>query len=103
MYGKSYLKRLKFDPKLKDSLIAKYLVNPRLVFLLLFTILIVGVTSYSSLPRRVNPEIKIPIVIVSTVLPGANPEDVESLLTEPLESEVTLALPHICFKRGGIC
>ncbi len=35
-----------------------------------------------------NPEIKIPIVIISTILPGANPQDVESLLTIPIEDSV---------------
>lgn len=89
MENKSYLKRLKFDPKLKIGLIAKYLANPRLVFLLLFTIFTLGITSYLGLPHRLNPEIKIPIIIVSTVLPGANPQDIESLVTQPLESEVT--------------
>ncbi|MDP3941746.1 MAG: efflux RND transporter permease subunit [bacterium] len=84
----SYLKQLTFDPKLEGSLIAKYLTNPRLLVLLLITILGIGLTSYLTLPKRLNPEIKIPIVLVSTVLPGAGPQDVESLLTVPLEDTV---------------
>ncbi|MBI3485392.1 efflux RND transporter permease subunit [Candidatus Daviesbacteria bacterium] len=85
----TYLKQLKFDPKLANSLIAKYISNPRLVILLSLAIIILGVTSYISLPRNLNPEIKIPIVIVSTVLPGAGPKDVESLVTIPIEDSIT--------------
>lgn len=85
----TYLRQLKFDPRLSSGFIEKYLGNPRLVLLLLTTIIGVGLFSYFNLPRRLNPEIKIPIVIVSAVLPGASPQDIESLVTEPLENEVT--------------
>ncbi len=84
----SYLKHLHFDKKLAASIQAKYLANPRLLVLLLIIIITFGAFSYKSIPRRLNPEIKIPYVIVSTVLPGANPADVESLVTDPLEDEI---------------
>lgn len=85
----SYLKQIKFDPKLQNSVVARYLTNPRLLILLLIAVIGIGLTSYFGLPRRLNPEIKIPIVLVSTVLPGAGPQDVESLVTIPLEDAVT--------------
>jgi len=85
----SYLKQLKFDEKLKGSWIGKYLANPRLVLLIILAIVILGVTSFNGLARTLNPEIKIPIVIVSTVLPGANPSDIESLVSVPIEDSVT--------------
>lgn len=83
-----YLKRLKFDRKLLESIHAKFITNMRLVVLLLITITILGIVSYLTLPRRLNPELKIPIIIVSTVLPGAGPEDIETLITIPLENQV---------------
>ena len=85
----SYLGRLRFDPKLLNSLQAKYLSNVRLPILFILTIIIVGVFALTSIPRRLNPEIKIPIVVVNTILPGAGPEDVESLVTLPLERKLT--------------
>lgn len=85
---KSYLEGLKYDPKLEESAIAKYLTNFRLVFLLIIAIVAAGAFSFISLPRRLNPEVKIPIVSVTTILPGAGPEDVESLVTVPIEDEV---------------
>lgn len=87
-HSQSYLQKLKFDPTLTRSWIAKYLSNPRLLFLVLISVITLGIASYVSLPRRLNPEVEIPLVIVSTVLPGANPQDMESLVTEPLESAV---------------
>jgi multidrug efflux pump subunit AcrB len=89
MEKNTYLQQLKFDPQLLRSFVAKYLGNPRLVLLLLTTIIGVGLYSYFNLPRRLNPEVKIPYVFISTVLPGASPQDIEALVTEPLENEVT--------------
>ncbi len=54
----------------------------------MIAIVLLGVSSFTSLPREIQPEINIPIGAVSTVLPGASPTDTESLLTEPLEKEI---------------
>jgi len=85
---KSYLDRLRFDPLLLKSGVAKYINNIRLVILLTVTISLLGFISYLNLPKRLNPEVKIPIVTVQTILPGAGPDDVESLVTKPLEDQV---------------
>jgi multidrug efflux pump subunit AcrB len=84
----SYLSQLHFDPDLKNKWWAKYIVNIRLVILLILSIVAVGTFSFISIPRRLNPEVKIPIVVISTVLPGAAPADVESLATIPIEDKV---------------
>lgn len=84
----SFISKLKFDPKLKNSLQAKYLKNIRLVIMFVLSIVILGVGAFFTIPKRLNPEIKIPIVIVNTILPGASPEDVESLVTIPLEDSL---------------
>ena len=85
---KGLLNFLKFDPKLKNSIVAKYLSNPRLVVLLLILIIAVGINAFITLPRALNPEVKIPIIVVNTVLPGAAPSDVESLVTIPIEDSL---------------
>ena len=84
----SYLSRLKFDPKLLTTFKAKYLTNVRIVLLLLFLIIATGISSFLTLPRRLNPEVKIPIVAITTILPGASPKDIEELVTNPLEDAV---------------
>ena len=88
MEQNSYLKRLKFDPNLLNTFRAKYLTNIRVVLLLVFLIVVAGISSFISLPRRLNPEVKIPIVSVVTILPGASPKDIEELITNPIEDAV---------------
>lgn len=83
-----YLEHLQFDPKLLRTLPGKYLGNIRLVLLLILLIVVIGVFSFIQIPRRLNPEIKIPIVSVTTVLPGASPQDVETLVTDPIEDKL---------------
>lgn len=83
-----FLKFLRFDQKLNNSKVAAYLRNPRLVILLLILVIALGVNAFMTLPRNLNPEVKIPIVLVSTVLPGAGPSDVESLVTIPIEDSI---------------
>ncbi len=84
----SYLSRLKFDPQLLSTFKAKFLTNIRIVILLILIIVVAGITSFITLPRRLNPEVKLPIVSVTTVLPGASPKDVEDLITNPLEDAI---------------
>lgn len=85
----TYLNNLKFDKGLSQSLIAKYLFNLRLIILITVGIVIFGSLSFLNLPRNLYPDINIPMVIVTSVLPGANPNDVESLVTIPLEDSIT--------------
>jgi multidrug efflux pump subunit AcrB len=84
----SYFEQLQYDKRLNQTTVYKYITNVRLVALLVITVVLVGLISYFSLPRRLNPEVKIPYIVVTTVLPGAGPDDVESLVTIPLEDEI---------------
>ena len=67
----------------------RYIVQHRApVLLLLLCTLIMGAFSYSILPRENNPDVKIPIVMVTTPYVGVSPEDIEGLVTIPIENEV---------------
>ncbi len=84
----SYLQGLKFDSNLWNSFQAKYLTNFRLVLLLIISIFVIGLINFFNIPRRLNPEVDIAIVVVNTVLPGATPQDIEALITIPLEDQL---------------
>ena len=62
--------------------------NRTSVFILLVIIVIMGLTSYLTLPRESRPDISIPLVIVSTQYFGVSPEDIESLVTQKIEKEI---------------
>lgn len=66
-----------------------WLVHRRaLVYLLVACIILFGSITYLGLPREAQPDVKIPVVMVSTPYVGVSPEDVESLVTVPLETEL---------------
>ncbi|MFC1790099.1 efflux RND transporter permease subunit [Patescibacteria group bacterium] len=84
----SYLGQLSFSPQSKSSLAGLFLKNIRLSLILVSAIILLGSISFFSIPRTLNPEVKIPLVVVSTVLPGAGPREIESLVTIPLEEKI---------------
>ncbi len=58
------------------------------VLVLCAGILLMGTLSYFALPRESFPDVEFPFVIVTTVLDGANPSDIEESVTIPLETEL---------------
>ena len=58
--------------------------------LVLFTfITVVGLFAYRVIPRESFPEMEIPMIAVNTMYPGVTPADIESLITRPLEDELS--------------
>ncbi len=64
------------------------LKNKNTVYLLTVLILIFGIYSYRSLPKELVPEIVWPEIMVQTQYFGNSPEDIESLVTRPIEKEI---------------
>jgi multidrug efflux pump len=58
------------------------------VFTVMLLAVIVGVYSYLTLPRESTPDITIPYVLVVTEHEGVAPEDIETLLTLPIERKL---------------
>jgi multidrug efflux pump subunit AcrB len=61
------------------------------VFVNLFAILIVaaGLFSFISIPNEEWPDIPMNTIQVSTSYPGASPEEIEALITKPIEEEIS--------------
>ncbi|MFO7839121.1 MAG: efflux RND transporter permease subunit, partial [Desulfosalsimonadaceae bacterium] len=62
--------------------------RPVLTTVLFLAIFIFGVFGYTKMPLREFPDVDFPIVNVSVVLPGADPEVIETEIIEPLEEEI---------------
>lgn len=58
------------------------------ILVLTFVLSLGGIYSYITIPKESNPSIEIPQVVVTTIYPGASPDDVESLITQHIEREV---------------
>jgi multidrug efflux pump len=58
------------------------------VYVLMVAILVAGTSAYTALPRESYPEVKIPLIVVYTGYLGASPQDIETLLTRPIETEL---------------
>lgn len=48
-----------------------------------------GILAYVTIPKESSPSIEIPNIIVTTLYPGASPHDIETLITKPVEDEIS--------------
>ena len=62
--------------------------RPVLATVLSLVIALFGLLAFGRLPNRYLPNIDPPIVSITTILPGAAPEVVETSVTDPLEDQV---------------
>ncbi|NDK07700.1 hypothetical protein EOM39_00465 [Candidatus Gracilibacteria bacterium] len=60
----------------------------RISYLVILLIVILGSLSLVSIPKESSPAIEFGMVSVSTVYPGTNPNDIDSLITEKVYKEV---------------
>ncbi|MDR1453908.1 MAG: efflux RND transporter permease subunit [Candidatus Margulisbacteria bacterium] len=59
-----------------------------LVLLAFIGIVLSGWGAYTSMPREAFPQVELPYIIVYTLYPGVAPEDMENLVSRPLENQV---------------
>jgi len=70
------------------SFMRSLLTNHPLANIAFVVVMLLGLISYSQMPREQDPEINFNWVNITTVLPGASAEDVERLITNPLEDAI---------------
>ncbi|MBI2893542.1 MAG: efflux RND transporter permease subunit [Deltaproteobacteria bacterium] len=70
-------------------MIAFFVRNRATVLMLVVTTFVFGLTTYRDMPREAAPDVEIPVVMVSTPYVGVSPEDIESIVTIPIENELT--------------
>jgi len=63
--------------------------NRQFTYILIILLLMMGVLSYTSMPRSEDPQFSLPITLVEVIYPGASPLDVETLLIDPIEAQVS--------------
>jgi len=70
--------------KFIDACINRY----RTILLILLLVFVVGVSSYKSIPKERDPDVRIPFIITTMTHEGISPEDAERLLIKPMEKEL---------------
>ncbi len=64
------------------------LTNRNTILLMTLIIALFGVIAYKALPKELFPDVQMPTVYVQTNYFGNPPEDIENLITRPLEKEL---------------
>ena len=85
----------KNTPKIKEFLFSSWAIEHKTVIYVIMTLFfILGISSYFTMPREAFPEINDTKVFVSTVYPGNTGEDIERIITDPLE-EALKGVPNL--------
>ncbi len=80
---------MKKSTQLKEFLPSSWAIDhSTIVYVLIALFFFLGVSSYISMPRENFPEINSNEVFVSSLFPGNTAEDIERLITDPLEEEL---------------
>ncbi len=58
------------------------------IYVATIIIALAGILSYRALPKEQFPEVVFPQFYISTIYPGTSPEDMETLITKPLEKKL---------------
>ena len=62
--------------------------NKTTIYVLMVIILFSGISAFLNMPRENFPEIKDTKIYISSIFPGNTAEDIEKLITDPLEEEL---------------
>ncbi|KAF0236486.1 MAG: cation/multidrug efflux [Prolixibacteraceae bacterium] len=77
------------EKKIKGFFATNWAIDNRTsVYVLAVLITILGLMNYYSIPKEQFPQVVIPYIVVSTAYPGTSPEDMENLVTRPIEKQL---------------
>ena len=62
--------------------------NPSVIYVMIGIFFVMGLSAYFSMPREDFPEVQETKIYVSTPYPGNTAEDIERLITDPLEEKL---------------
>src|SRR6201981_1502113 len=77
-----------------------FVENRQISGILLLATVALGIYGYTQMPKRKDPDIPVRVASVQTQWPGATAEQVEQLVTRPIESSIAQN-PNIRAPKGG--
>ena len=63
--------------------------RPVVILMMVAAFLVLGIISYFKLPAELNPKVDFPRVTVRTTYAGTNPQEMETLVTKPIEDAIS--------------
>jgi HAE1 family hydrophobic/amphiphilic exporter-1 len=63
--------------------------RPIAILMIVAAFLVLGVVSYLRLPAELNPKVDFPVVSINTTYAGTNPQEMETLITKPIEDSIS--------------
>ena len=70
-------------------LIRTFITNPVLVHMITIGVIVFGTFSFITMPRELNPNLNFYWILVEIWYPGVSPEEIEKLITKPIEDEIS--------------
>ena len=75
--------------KIKEFFATSWAIDNRTsIYVLAFLISVLGLMNYYFIPKEAFPQVVIPYIVVNTPYPGTSPEDMENLVTRPIEKQL---------------
>lgn len=71
------------------GLTKQVLRRPVTTFLVVLCLLVFGLSSVIGSKMELTPDMEMPMLVVYAIYPGANPEDVDELVTHPIEDKIS--------------
>ena len=63
--------------------------RPIAILMIVAAFVVLGLVSYLRLPAELNPKVDFPVVSVNTTYAGTNPQEMETLITKPIEDSIS--------------
>ena len=71
-----------------DKLVRTLIRNRVLVIILILAIIVAGYVCYYNIPKKENPSVTFPGYFVTTIYPGASPDEVDQFVTSKVEDAI---------------
>ena len=63
--------------------------NAQFTLTITLLLVLIGIVSYLHMPRSEDPQFDLPVTLIEVVYPGASASDIETLVVDPLEQEIS--------------
>ena len=63
--------------------------RPIAILMIVAAFVVLGLVSYLRLPAELNPKVDFPVVSINTTYAGTNPQEMETLITKPIEDSIS--------------